>query len=81
MKHAWSLLVALALFGCTESEGRFPVVVVAASDDGRPFPDVPVTLGRALAGRTGADGKLSVNVRGKEGMKVPVSVEVVRVWS
>ena len=35
-----------------------------------------VTLGKAVAGKTDADGKLNVNVRGKEGMKVAVSTDV-----
>jgi hypothetical protein len=64
------------LAGCTASEGHFPVVISTMTDDGKPFPDVIVTLGKAIAGKTGADGKLSVNVRGKEGNKVAVSVTV-----
>jgi hypothetical protein len=64
------------LCGCTETEGRFPVVVSTVTDDGQPFPDVIVTLGKAVAGKTGADGKLSVNVRGKEGMKVAVTTDI-----
>jgi hypothetical protein len=64
------------LAACADSDGRFPVVISAMSDDGRPFPDVPVTLGHTLAGKTGPDGKLSVNVRGKEGVKVAVSIDV-----
>jgi hypothetical protein len=69
-------LFAVAMLGCTESESRFPVVISTMTDDGRPFPDVPVTLGKAAAGKTGADGRLSVNVRGKEGVKVSVSIDV-----
>jgi hypothetical protein len=70
------LALALSLAACTESESRFPVVISTMTDDGRPFPDVPVTLGKAMAGKTGPDGRLSVNVRGKEGMKVSVGIEV-----
>jgi hypothetical protein len=69
------IVCALALCACSESEGRFPVVVSTVSDDG-PIAGVTVTLGKAVAGKTGADGKLSVNVRGKEGTKVTVSTDV-----
>ncbi len=68
----------LSQSGCNENDGRFPVVISTVTDDGRPFPDVAVTLGKVPAGKTGADGKLSVNVRGKEGTKVSVSTEVPR---
>jgi hypothetical protein len=37
---------------------------------------VAVTLGRAPAGKTGADGRLALNVHGKEGQKVSVTIEV-----
>ena len=70
------ILLCLLLLGCTESEGRFPVVISTTTDDGHPFPDVIITLGKAVAGKTGPDGKLSVNVRGKEGVKVAVSTDV-----
>jgi hypothetical protein len=70
------ILLSLLLCACTETEGRFPVVISTTTDDGRPFPDVIITLGKAVAGKTGADGKLSVNVRGKEGVKVAVSTDV-----
>ena len=72
------LLLLLLLAGCTESEGHFPVVISTTTDDGRPFPDVIITLGKAIAGKTGADGKLSVTVRGKEGNKVLVAAQVPR---
>jgi hypothetical protein len=52
------------------------VVISTTTDDGRPFPDVTVMLGKTPAGKTNADGKLSVNVRGKEGTKVSVSTDV-----
>ena len=66
----------LVLGGCTESDGRFPVVIVTTTDDGRPFPDIPVSLDKVLMGRTGLGGKLNVNMHGKEGVKVGVSIEV-----
>jgi hypothetical protein len=73
-----ALSLLLLVLGCSSSEGRFPVVISTVTDDGKPFPGVAITLGRAMAGLTGADGKLSVNVRGKEGMKVTVTSEVPR---
>jgi hypothetical protein len=65
----------LLLFACSDSEGRFPVVVSTVSDDG-PIAGVTVTLGKVVAGKTGPDGRLAVNVRGKEGTKVVVTTEV-----
>ncbi len=71
-------LVLCALFaslaGCADEQGRFPVVVITTTDDGRPLPDLPVTIGRGLAGKTDADGKLKVRVVGKEGARVTVTV-------
>ena len=71
------ILLALAVVaaGCADAEGRFPVVIQTMTDDGKPFSEVVVTLGSSIAGKTAADGKLSVIVRGKEGTKVNVSVE------
>jgi hypothetical protein len=79
MRAAASLLVAALPFvagACAKPEGRYPVVIAALTDDGKPFAGLAVTIGRVPAGRTGADGRLALHVRGKEGTKVPVSVEV-----
>jgi hypothetical protein len=71
------LVVAAALMGgCNEEAGKFPVVISAVTDDGKPMPDLPVTIGRSPAGKTGADGKLQMRVVGKEGQKLAVGVQV-----
>ncbi len=68
-------LVLLALLaGCNEEAARFPVVITALTDDGKPFPDLPISLGRAPAGKTDADGRLKMRVVGKEGQKITVGV-------
>jgi hypothetical protein len=67
---------ALCLAACNTEPARFPVVITAVTDDGKPVPNLPVTLGKASAGSTDADGHLRVHVSGKEGMKVAVSVQV-----
>lgn len=69
-------LVTLALAGCNPEPARFPVMVTAVTDDGKPFPNLSVTLGKAVAGATDAEGRLRVWVVGKEGMKVPVIIAV-----
>jgi len=69
------LICALFVCACSESDGRFPVVISTLSDDG-PIADVTITLGKVVAGKTGPDGRLSVNVRGKEGTKVVVTTDV-----
>jgi hypothetical protein len=66
--------VLFALAGCNEEAGKFPVVVMAMSDDGKPMPDLPVTIGRSPAGKTDAEGRLRVRVVGKEGQKLAVAV-------
>ena len=69
------LLFALVLVGgCTEEQGRYPVVVMTETDDGQPLPDLPVTVGRTPAGRTDANGKLKIRVVGTEGARVLVTV-------
>lgn len=74
---ARALVVALLLCtACTEEESRFPVVITAVTDDGKPLADLAVSLGRAPAGRTDATGHLRRRVVGKEGQKVTVSVTV-----
>ena len=60
--------------GCADDSGRFPVVVTTLTDDGQPLADLPVRVGRALAGKTDADGKLKIRVVGKEGARVAISV-------
>lgn len=70
------LAVALSGGGCSEEGGHFPVVVRTVSDDGQNIPDVAITLGRAPAGKTDADGKLRVRVAGREGQKIVVGVTV-----
>jgi hypothetical protein len=70
-----ALLLALALCaGCNEEATRFPVVVSAITDDGKPIADLAITLGNRPAGKTDADGKLKVRVQGKEGQKIAVGV-------
>jgi hypothetical protein len=64
--------VGAALGACSSEPTRFPVVITAVSDDGRPMPDVPITLGKAPAGKTDAEGHLRIRVAGSEGMKVAV---------
>ena len=68
-----ALAFALVLAGCNTEPTRFPVVITALSDDGKPMGDVPITLGKAPAGKTDADGHLRIRVAGSEGMKVAVS--------
>jgi hypothetical protein len=68
------VLVALLATGCSEEQGRFPIVVVTQTDDGKPLPGLPVTVGRAAAGKTDAEGKLRVRVPGKEGARIPITV-------
>jgi hypothetical protein len=77
MRACASLLVAVPLFAaaCAKPDARFPVVVTALTDEGKPFAGVAVTVG-GLSGHTGPHGQLTLNVRGKEGTKVPVLVEV-----
>ena len=68
------LCVLLALVGgCSEEQGKFPVVITAVTDDGKPMPDLPILLGRAHAGKTDPEGKLRVRVTGKEGQRISVS--------
>jgi hypothetical protein len=75
------LVVALALAlsgvlaGCTEEEGRYPVIVSTETDDGQPLPDLPVTVGRTPAGRTDANGKLKMRVVGREGARVAITID------
>ncbi|MGZ3442348.1 MAG: hypothetical protein ACXVDD_22665, partial [Polyangia bacterium] len=70
----WLLVAIVLAAGCAEEEGRFPVVVTTLTDDGQPLADLPVTVGRALAGRTDANGTLKMRVVGKEGARVAISV-------
>ena len=67
-------VAALMAAGCAEEESRFPVVISALTDDGKPFPDLPVTLGNKPAGKTDAEGHLKLRVVGKEGQKIAVVV-------
>ena len=60
--------------GCSEEEGRFPVVVTTETDDGQPLADLPVTVGRSSAGKTDATGKLKLRVVGREGARVAITV-------
>jgi hypothetical protein len=69
-------LAALLVAACSEEAGKFPVVITALSDDGKPFPDLAVTLKKTPAGRTDADGRLKMRVTGKEGEKIPVTLQV-----
>jgi hypothetical protein len=66
----------MLLCGCSEEQNRFPVVITTLTDEGKPFPSVPVTVGKALAGQTDAQGHLQMRVVGKEGAKFPVTVTV-----
>jgi hypothetical protein len=60
--------------GCSEEEqSRFPVVIIAATDDGKPLADLPVTVGNNV-GKTDAHGHLALRLMGKEGARVPVTV-------
>jgi hypothetical protein len=74
MKTLALVLLALAAIGCTEEESRFPVVVTTETDDGQPLGDLPVTVGKTLAGRTDASGRLKMRVVGKEGARIAISV-------
>jgi hypothetical protein len=78
VRYARLLVVGLLLTAsaCSEEQGRFPVVITSITDDGKPFPSLPVTLGRTPAGHTGADGRLRLRVVGKEGEKIAVGVTV-----
>jgi hypothetical protein len=76
MSRIAALVALAALSACSEESGKFPVVITAMSDDGKPMPDLQVTLGRAPAGKTDADGHLRVRVVGKEGQKIAVGVTV-----
>jgi hypothetical protein len=70
------VVAAVACSGCAEEESRFPVVVSTVTDDGKPLPGLAVTVGRAAAGKTDAEGRLRVRVRGKEGARVAIAVEL-----
>jgi hypothetical protein len=70
---ALALLLAAAA-GCTEEEGRFPVVITTETDDGQPLADLTVSVGRTPAGKTDANGKLKMRVVGKEGARVSIGV-------
>jgi hypothetical protein len=74
MTRALLVAAALSLAACDTEPARFPVVITAMTDDGKPFPNLPVILGKAPAGSTDAEGHLRVRVNGKEGMKVAVTV-------
>jgi hypothetical protein len=77
MTRASGVAIAALLMvfgGCAEEQGRFPVVVTTTTDDGRPLPDLTVTVGKTPAGKTDAQGKLKIRVVGKEGARVAVSV-------
>jgi hypothetical protein len=74
VSRALLVAAALSLAACDTEPSRFPVVITAMTDDGKPFPNLPVTLGKAPAGSTDAEGHLRVRVAGKEGMKVAVAV-------
>lgn len=77
MKRVAAALIAVAaLSACSEEAGKFPVVISAITDDGKPMPDLMVTIGRSPAGKTDAEGKLKVRVVGKEGQKLTVAVTV-----
>jgi hypothetical protein len=70
---ALAAAVALAA-GCADDSGRFPVVIRTVTDDGRALPELPVRVGRSVAGKTDADGKLQIRIVGKEGARVAISV-------
>jgi hypothetical protein len=67
------LVLAVALAGCVDDDAPFPIVVTAVTDDGAPVPELAVTVG-GTAGRSGPDGKLRLQVAGKEGARIPVAV-------
>lgn len=71
----WLVFALVLVGGCSEQEGRFPVIVSTETDDGQPLPDLPVTVGKTPAGRTDANGKLKMRVVGKEGARVAITVE------
>jgi hypothetical protein len=73
-------LALIAHAGCAEPEARFPVVITALTDDGKPVAELAVTLGHAAAGRTDGAGKLALRVVGKEGQRVVVTVAVPAGW-
>jgi hypothetical protein len=70
------ILPLLLVVACNGDGGKFPVVISVVSDDGKPFANVAVTLGKAPAGSTDEAGHLRARVLGKEGQKVDVSVTV-----
>jgi hypothetical protein len=69
------LAMMLQLYpGCSEEEGKFPVVIIASTDDGKPLPDLAVTVGANVSGKTDAQGRLKLRVIGKEGARISVTV-------
>jgi hypothetical protein len=76
MWRAAALLALLSapLMSCAGDDNRFPVVITVSTDDGKPFEGVPVTIGKALAGKTDEKGRLRVPLVGKEGQRFKVSV-------
>jgi hypothetical protein len=62
-----------AAAGCLEDDTPFPLVITAVTDDGAPVPDLTVTVA-GVTGKSGPDGKLRLQVAGKEGARIPVSV-------
>lgn len=73
---AWLALAAALIggAGCTDDNGKFPVIISTLTDDGQPLPDLPVTVGRRPAGHTDADGKLRIRIVGREGAKIAIRV-------
>lgn len=70
------LAAALGAPACSSEQGRFPVVISTLTDEGKPFPDLAITLGHTPAGRTDATGHLRLRVVGKEGEKIAVTVQM-----
>jgi hypothetical protein len=74
IRTVFGIALAGMLAGCAEEENRFPVVITTTTDDGKPLPDLPVTVGKTPAGKTDAEGRLKLRVLGKEGARVLVTV-------
>lgn len=69
-----AVLGAALAAGCSDDNGRFPVVITTVTDDGEALAGLPVSVGRSAAGKTDAEGKLRIRVVGKEGARVVINV-------